>query len=237
MSVWPVLVSTVFCILFNLPLLFAADQAPQALLAPPTTKDGAPMVEVPAGSFPMGVPQGDRDGGRDEYPRHDVFVDTFFIDKFEVTNGRYLEFVKATRPSCPTKLQEPDAKPLARRRHPRLTNRPARRQCGLVRRRGLLQMGGQDDSRPKLNGKKQLRAPPIGDSLGAMSSPQPNISTLIKGGSARRPSCPSGVMKRAKARSAPTIWPAMSGSGLMIGTMPPITKRARQKTPKARRQA
>ncbi|MEQ1625790.1 MAG: hypothetical protein ABL965_00240, partial [Nitrospira sp.] len=35
-------------------------------------KDGAPMVLIPEGPFPMGVPHGDRDGGRDEYPRHDV---------------------------------------------------------------------------------------------------------------------------------------------------------------------
>ncbi len=96
MSVRPLLVSTVLCVLLNMSPLFAADQPSQAPLTPPTGKDGAPMVVVPAGSFPMGVPQGDRDGGRDEYPRHDVFVDTFFIDKFEVTNGRYLEFVKAT---------------------------------------------------------------------------------------------------------------------------------------------
>ena len=72
-----------------------------------TGKDGAPMVLIPAGSFPMGVPTGDRDGGRDEYPRHDVFVDTFFIDKFEVTNGRYLEFVKATGHRVPQNSKNP----------------------------------------------------------------------------------------------------------------------------------
>jgi sulfatase modifying factor 1 len=64
-------------------------------------KDGAPMVLIPEGSFPMGVPHGDRDGGRDEYPRHDVFVNNFYIDKFELTNGRYLEFVKATNHRIP----------------------------------------------------------------------------------------------------------------------------------------
>jgi formylglycine-generating enzyme required for sulfatase activity len=107
MSVWPVLVSTVFCVLFNVSPLFAADQPSQALLTPLTGKDGAPMVEIPAGSFPMGVPQGDRDGGRDEYPRHDVFVDTFFIDKFEMTNGRYLEFVTATGHRVPQNSKNP----------------------------------------------------------------------------------------------------------------------------------
>ncbi len=67
--------------------------------------DGAPMVLIPAGVFPMGVPAGDRDGGRDEYPRHEVFLDAYFIDQFEVTNARYLNFVKATGhriPSHPT---------------------------------------------------------------------------------------------------------------------------------------
>jgi len=66
-----------------------------------TGKDGAPMVLIPEGSFPMGVPHGDRDGGRDEYPRHDVFVGNFYIDKFELTNGRYHEFVNATKHRIP----------------------------------------------------------------------------------------------------------------------------------------
>ncbi|MFO0707945.1 MAG: formylglycine-generating enzyme family protein [Nitrospira sp.] len=70
-------------------------------------KDGVPMVLVPEGAFPMGVPQGDRDGGRDEYPRHDVFVDNFYIDKYEMTNGRYLEFVKATGHRIPQNPKNP----------------------------------------------------------------------------------------------------------------------------------
>jgi formylglycine-generating enzyme required for sulfatase activity len=65
------------------------------------------MVMIPAGTFPMGVPSGDRDGGRDEYPRHDVFVDAFWIDKFEVTNGRYWEFVKATGHRVPQNPTNP----------------------------------------------------------------------------------------------------------------------------------
>ena len=51
MSVRPLLVSTILCVLFNVAPLLAAEQPPQALLASPTGKDGAPMVEVPAGSF------------------------------------------------------------------------------------------------------------------------------------------------------------------------------------------
>ena len=91
----------------------------------PATKDGAPMVMIPAGPFPMGVPAGDRDGGRDEYPRHEVQLDSYYLDKFEVTNARYLEFVKATghripqNPTNPTRnLWQGDAIPDS------LTDRP-----------------------------------------------------------------------------------------------------------------
>jgi len=56
-----------------------------------TGKDGAPMVLVPAGEFTMGSDKGDDD----EQPIHRVFLDSFYIDKFEVTNGRFAKFVKA----------------------------------------------------------------------------------------------------------------------------------------------
>ncbi len=77
------------------------------LPAETVSKDGAPMVLVPAGPFPMGVPKGDRDGGRDEYPRHEVYLDVYYIDKFEVTNGRYLEFVRATGHRPPQNVKDP----------------------------------------------------------------------------------------------------------------------------------
>jgi sulfatase modifying factor 1 len=69
--------------------------------------DGAPMILVPAGSFPMGVPKGDRDGGRDEYPRHEVMLDSYYIDIYEVTHGRYAEFVKATGHRTPENPKYP----------------------------------------------------------------------------------------------------------------------------------
>lgn len=83
----------------------AAEQAtvPQEI----TGKDGAPLVLIPAGSYPMGVPVGDRDGGRDEYPRHVVDIAAFYIDKYEVTNARYLEFVKATDHRVPQNPKNP----------------------------------------------------------------------------------------------------------------------------------
>ncbi len=50
------------------------------------------MVLVPAGGFLMGSNE-DQD---DEKPVHTIYLDAFSIDKFEVTNKKYLEFVQAT---------------------------------------------------------------------------------------------------------------------------------------------
>ena len=91
----------------DIPILAASSPDPKGLPAEITGQDGAPMVLVPAGPFPMGVPAGDRDGGRDEYPRHEVYLDAFYIDKYEVTNGRYLAFVKATGHRVPQNPKNP----------------------------------------------------------------------------------------------------------------------------------
>jgi len=52
----------------------------------------AEMIQVPGGSFRMG--RNDADLG--ERPEHTVEVGTFWMDKTEVTDGEYLEFVTAT---------------------------------------------------------------------------------------------------------------------------------------------
>lgn len=63
-------------------------------------RDGAPMVFVPAGDFIMGSDS----GFDDEKPVHTVYLDSFWIDKFEVTNALYEKCVDATRcqPPSPT---------------------------------------------------------------------------------------------------------------------------------------
>lgn len=48
------------------------------------------MVLIPGGYFTMGSDSGD------ESPKHKVWVAPFFMDKYEVTNRQYSEFVKAT---------------------------------------------------------------------------------------------------------------------------------------------
>jgi formylglycine-generating enzyme required for sulfatase activity len=46
---------------------------------------GVPMCLVPAGQFTMGSENGDDD----ERPVHTVYLDAFYMDKYEVTNARY----------------------------------------------------------------------------------------------------------------------------------------------------
>jgi formylglycine-generating enzyme required for sulfatase activity len=52
------------------------------------------MVRIPAGDFWMGSPTGE--GGGDEYPRHQVYLDDYDIGKYEVTNDQFYTFVSAT---------------------------------------------------------------------------------------------------------------------------------------------
>jgi len=73
------------------------------LLVCGSKKDGPPpengavtgaseMVLVPAGWFWMGSPSGEKD----EQPVHRVWLDSFYIDQFPVTNARYDVFVAET---------------------------------------------------------------------------------------------------------------------------------------------
>ncbi|MGE5217126.1 MAG: SUMF1/EgtB/PvdO family nonheme iron enzyme [Chloroflexota bacterium] len=62
---------------------------------PSIGRDGAPAVLIPAGVFIM--------GNDEDSARRRVFVDTFYLDKFEVTLARYGAFLKANG-----NLQRPD---------------------------------------------------------------------------------------------------------------------------------
>lgn len=56
-------------------------------------KNGHIMIFIPAGKFQMGT-----DGGAaDEKPVHEVYLDGYWIDKFELTNRQFQAFVDATK--------------------------------------------------------------------------------------------------------------------------------------------
>ena len=59
--------------------------------------DGASMALIPAGEFTMGSDKGDDD----EQPIHRVFLDSYYLDKFEVTNGQFAKFVEAIHSEPP----------------------------------------------------------------------------------------------------------------------------------------
>lgn len=52
-------------------------------------KDGSMMVKIPAGEFLMGSNNGDSD----ERPVHKVYLDAYYIDKYEVTNTQFSQFL------------------------------------------------------------------------------------------------------------------------------------------------
>lgn len=60
------------------------------------------MVLVPAGEFLMGSdPQKDRAAGPQELPQRRVYLDAFWMDRYEVSNVEYLRFVLGTGADWP----------------------------------------------------------------------------------------------------------------------------------------
>jgi len=82
-----------------------AGQAPGVGQAPPgvgqapspdRTGEGARRTQIPAGTATIGADRDDIGFGWDnEFPAHRVDVNAFEIDRYNVTNGEYLEFVKS----------------------------------------------------------------------------------------------------------------------------------------------
>jgi formylglycine-generating enzyme required for sulfatase activity len=78
---------------------------PRVMTEPPTQEppveatiewENSVMVHVPAGDFFMGSSDSDASADGDEKPRRSVYLDDFWIDKFEVTNADFAQFVEAT---------------------------------------------------------------------------------------------------------------------------------------------
>jgi len=84
---------------FNLPESFETitdkvDSASGLPLEIRGKKDSSIMALIPAGEFQMGSPEGEGEGG--EHPRHEVHLNAYYIDKYEVTFEQYDEFCDAT---------------------------------------------------------------------------------------------------------------------------------------------
>ena len=68
----------------------AAAPQPQSLPQEIVQAHGAVMLLVPAGEFIIGS-----EGGlHDELPVHTVYLDDYYMDKYEITNATYAECVK-----------------------------------------------------------------------------------------------------------------------------------------------
>ena len=57
-------------------------------------KDPVEMVNIPAGPFIRGSAPGE--GRLDEQPKRKIYVNSFAIDKYEVSNARYIAFLEET---------------------------------------------------------------------------------------------------------------------------------------------
>ena len=58
------------------------------------------MAYFPSGEFEMGSLEGN--GKKNEYPRHKVFLNAFFLDKYEVTFADFEEYLEANLKKHPT---------------------------------------------------------------------------------------------------------------------------------------
>jgi formylglycine-generating enzyme required for sulfatase activity len=76
-----------------------ANKLPGAAYAAPND-----MIAIPAGEFTVGNngrPAAEGAGDPDEKPEHKAYLDTYQIDKYEVTNAQYKAFVDATNHRAP----------------------------------------------------------------------------------------------------------------------------------------
>jgi formylglycine-generating enzyme required for sulfatase activity len=94
----------IFCLLLILAILTGCRRAKHTTAAPQVvqTKTGIEMVAIPGGWFEMGS----KKGGADESPVHKVWVDSFLMDRYEVTQQQYVKLV-GVNPSSFTEANRP----------------------------------------------------------------------------------------------------------------------------------
>jgi iron(II)-dependent oxidoreductase len=106
---WGLSIVTIIIVLFG-----CKKEPPKEIIH---EKDASVMVLIPAGDFIMGssdeqveryVKQFNWDYNwyEDERPQHTVYLDAYYIDKYEVTNAQYKKFIDETGHSVPTESRE-----------------------------------------------------------------------------------------------------------------------------------
>lgn len=80
-----------FTFLFLISLMGCKDRIVASPISETTIIPLDEVVEIPAGSFIMGS----EDGEFDERPLHNVELDSFYMDRYEVTNLQYQNFISA----------------------------------------------------------------------------------------------------------------------------------------------
>jgi formylglycine-generating enzyme required for sulfatase activity len=83
-----------WCLLIIALMLTGTPRAASAAEEPMIEKDPVEMVIIPAGPFIRGSAPGE--GRLDEQPRRKIYLNTFAIDKYEVSNGHYMKFLDET---------------------------------------------------------------------------------------------------------------------------------------------
>jgi formylglycine-generating enzyme required for sulfatase activity len=85
-------ISVILCGLVSF-LLSAVGRASGEMPASIVGRDGAPMALVAAGDFKMGSTDEDL---KALAPRHEVYLDAYYVDAYEVTNGLFARFLRET---------------------------------------------------------------------------------------------------------------------------------------------
>ena len=87
---------------------------------PPASAPPEGMVHIPGGTYPMGSHKSlleldpvdlfntDRHALGPENPAHNVELEPYYIDMYEVTHGSYMKFVEATNAKKPRFWDDPD---------------------------------------------------------------------------------------------------------------------------------
>lgn len=91
---FPVGISTLILFSLTLILLTSCSQPKQSRQK--ITEIEPELVLIPGGEFVMG-----KDGKGDYSPAHKVYLDSFYMDKYEVTNAQYFKFCQKTGRKLP----------------------------------------------------------------------------------------------------------------------------------------